>query len=167
MRLSTALLLPILLFFCLNAGADDSFQGDKGGYSSAEIESQTFSLEGNNDIDREILVGKVLSAVGDDRGSRVRIAWSKREAKDEADAVRQALIVSGVAPYTVTITQAQGGFGLNERSNLTVTVERVRLREHSCRYNAQNYRYRENDDIGCALNNSLRKSLINPMEFIF
>lgn len=167
MRFSTVLLLPVLLFFCSNAGAGDAYQRDKSSYSSAEIETQTFSLEGNNSIDREILVGKVLSAVGDDRGSRVRIAWSKREAKDEADAVRQALIVSGVVPYTVTIIQAQGGFSLNERANLTVTVERVRLRERSCRYNAQNYRYREHDDLGCALNNSLRKSLINPMEFIF
>ncbi|GKX56533.1 hypothetical protein SOASR030_26450 [Leminorella grimontii] len=167
MKFSTALLLPILLFLCSSAGANDAYQRDKNSYSSAEIETQTFSLEGNNSIDREILVGKVLGAVRDDRGSRVRIAWSKREAKDEADAVRQALIVSGVAPYTVTILQEKGGFSLSERASLTVTVERVRLRERNCRYNAQNYRYRDNDSLGCALNNSLRKSLVNPMEFIF
>ncbi|WP_159566004.1 CpaD family pilus assembly lipoprotein [Budvicia diplopodorum] len=136
-------------------------------YASPEVEVQSFTLSGNTDIDSEILIGKVLHGLGTNRSSTITISWSKNNYKPVATKVRQELIKQGVAPHSINITQAVGGFNNQPQANLIVNIETVRLRAQRCNYNTQNYRYRETDDLGCALNNSLRRSLVNPMDFIF
>lgn len=136
-------------------------------YASPEVEVQSFDLSGNAEIDKEILMGKVMHALGSGSGSTITISWPKNDYKAIATKIRQSLIKEGVAPYTIKVSQVVGGFDDHQQANLTVNIETVRLRPQRCNYNTQNYRYRETDDLGCALNNSLRRSLVNPMDFIF
>ncbi|GKX63306.1 hypothetical protein [Pragia fontium] len=136
-------------------------------YASPEVETESFALNGKSEVDKEILLGKLLHRISSDSNSTVSINWSKSDFKPVAEQIRKSLINNGIAPYTIKIHQSLGGFDTQVQANLTVRIESVRLRAQHCNYNRQNYYYRKNDDLGCALNNTLRRSLVNPMDFMF
>jgi len=154
-----------LLFMVLLSSSTWASQLEKHG--SPQITEHVITLTANDQIAKEIAVGKIISQASGGFNGYIRLEWFDDDFSNTAKQVRQDLIAKGITPERITLSYQGGGYRTQEASGIQVHIQKITLRLPECRYMTQNYKFDLYDDTGCAINNNLASSLVSPYKYYF
>ena len=131
------------------------------------ISEQFVSVFESSETAREAALNNVLDITGDNFNGQIRLLWSDPAFTQEAEILRQRLIARGLSPERIRLQLERGIFRSQPLAGIEIQIERIQLRLPECTYATQNWRFDASDHPGCALNNALSSSLVNPEKYFF
>ncbi|WP_345829845.1 hypothetical protein AAGR22_01315 [Erwinia sp. HDF1-3R] len=137
------------------------------GNNLPQITEHYLSLSSHSQIASEIAVGQVMEFVGADFNGLIRLTWSDAAFTPTAQILRNQLMSKGIPLERVVLKMDRGGFRPRTANGIEIQIESIRLRLPECNYASQDWHFSSAIDAGCALNNTLSSSLINPEKYFF
>ena len=131
------------------------------------ISEQSVSVFESSETAREAALNNVLNIIGDGFTGKIRLRWSDPAFTQAAQTLRQRLIARGLSPERIRLQLERGVFRAQPLAGIEIEIARIQLRLPECTYATQNWRFEASDDPGCALNNALSSSLVNPEKYFF
>lgn len=131
------------------------------------ITEQFVSVTESSEAAREAALRTVLNITGESFNGQIRLLWSDPMFTQVAEALRQRLIARGLSPERIKLQRERSVFRAQPLAGIEIQIERIQLRLPECTYATQNWRFDASDDPGCALNNALSSSLVNPEKYFF
>ncbi|VYU44807.1 hypothetical protein [Metakosakonia massiliensis] len=132
-----------------------------------KVDEKQMTLKNTGPVALEIMVNQIINQAGDNFSGTIRLVWADDTFSETARLLRSALIGKGIAPERVLLTPKSGGYKSNAVTGIEVWIRQIVMRMPECDYAAQNYRFRDNETQGCALNNARNSSIINLNDYVF
>ncbi|MFU9139078.1 hypothetical protein [Erwinia tasmaniensis] len=137
------------------------------GNNLPQITEHNLSLSSHSQIAREIAVGQVMEFAGPKFNGLIKLTWSDTAFTPTAQILRNLLMSKGIPLERVVLKMDRGGFHPRSAEGIEIKIESIRLRLPECNYASQDWHFSSAIDAGCALNNTLSSSLVNPEKYFF
>ena len=163
----------LIWLFCLGAIVPLTTQAASG-LPVMNEQRLTFSLQDRAGTER--IAEQITAQTGAKFSGFIQLAWFDEAYSPVVQRLRQQLARSGISTARIMLIQQSGAVDRPD-AELQVRIKqpmrqpqadlRARPQQSArspspCRYAMQNYRFNLHDEQGCALNNMLRASLVNP-----
>ncbi|GLR07767.1 hypothetical protein COO59_10140 [Mixta theicola] len=144
--------------FCLGPILPSATQA-AAGLPQMQEQRLEFSLQDRMAIKQ--VADRIVAQTGPEFTGYIQLVWFDEAYSSGAQRLRQRLVSNGISLQRIMLIQ-ESGADRQPPVGLLVRIKQPARRLSPCRYATQNYRFNLHDDQGCALNNMLSSSLINP-----
>ncbi|WP_158784039.1 hypothetical protein [Pantoea sp. BAV 3049] len=126
--------------------------------------SRQYKLYSQSEVDQEILSAEVISLYRFIRG-QVLISWQRNDVDALAQDLKHKLEQAGIMTADIILDK---NIQINKQGGelLSVSLHYYPL-PYACDYQYQDYRYKDWDNFGCALQNNAHASLLNRDRIVF
>lgn len=135
--------------------------------SNSQIGTQQFTLSSQDTISQEVLLGSIMRNVPKDFNGEIKLVWTNQSYAEAARSLRTSLIERGIAPYRIQLIHDMGGYREMGSDGVQIYLQQIILRLPECRDRTLSYHFDNHADQGCALTNTLSRTLVNPFLYVF
>lgn len=134
-------------------------------YAMPTLQAEQLNLVSHADENQDKLVRQILRQTTGNSGV-IKILITKANLANIASKIKKKLVRQGISANRVTIMQSLYGpvsttINALNRSGLAVVIEAVKFIPEICHYNNHDYRYRNNQEMNCAVKSNLQNSLVD------